>query len=120
MEAAWRERIEAELAKATRARDDGREGLARVCARRAAGWALRPYYVERMGQPAPASALDLLRWFHADPSASPDLRHAAERLTVRVTEQHSLPHPEDPLADARRIIEVFAASVAPCADREES
>jgi len=117
MDAAWRERIDAELAKATRARADGREGLARVCARRAAGWALRTYYVERMGQPAPASALDLLRWFHADPSASPELRHAAERLTVRVTEQHRLPHPEDPLTDARRIIEVYAAPT-PGDDRE--
>jgi HEPN domain-containing protein len=112
MDAAWRERIEAELAKAARARDEGREGLARVCARRAAGWALRAYYVERMGQPAPASAFDLLRWFHADPSASLELRHAAERLTVRVTEEHRLPHPEDPLSDARRIIEVYAASKA--------
>jgi hypothetical protein len=110
MDAAWRERIEAELAKAARARDDGREGLARVCARRAAGWALGPYYVKRMGRPAPASALDLLRWFHADPSASPELRRAAERLTVRVTEEHRLPHAEDPLTDARRIIEVYAAS----------
>ena len=119
MDAAWRERIEAELAKAARARDDGREGLARVCARRAAGWALRDYYVERMGRPAPASALDLLRWLHADPSALPDLRRAAERLTVRVTEEHRLPHPEDPLSDARRIIEIYAASTSGTG-REES
>ncbi len=89
-----------------------------MCARRAAGWALRPYYVERMGQPPPASALDLLRWFHADPSASPDLRRAAERLTVRVTEDHSLPHAEDPLTDARRIVEAFLAPVTPGAERE--
>lgn len=119
MDAPWRQRVEAELAKAERARDEAREGLARVCARRAAGWALRPYYVERMGQPAPASALDLLRWFHSDPSASPDLRHAAQRLTVRVREDHRLPHAEDPLSDARQIVEAFLAAAGPDGRQEE-
>jgi len=103
----WREKIEAELAKAEHARAGGREGLARVCARRAAGWAVRPYYVGRTGHPPPASALDLLRWFHADPSAPAELRLAAERLTVRVTEDFRLPHADDPLSDARRIVETY-------------
>jgi hypothetical protein len=101
------ERIEAELAKAERARAERREGMARVCARRAAGWALRSYYVTRTGRAAPTSALDLLRWFQADPAAPAELRDAAQRLTVRVTEDFRLPHSGDPILDARRIVEAY-------------
>ena len=110
-------RVDQELEQAARFHAEGRLGRARVCARRAAGWAIGPIYRRSTGDTPPLNAMTLLRWFHADPAASPELRHAAERLTVRVTEQHVLPHPEDPLADARRIIEVYGAST-PGDDRE--
>ncbi len=106
----WRDRIDAELARADRARAEGREGLARVCARRAAGWALRAYYLHRTGRAAPTSALDLLRWFYGDAAAPAELRLAAARLTVRVTKDSRLPHAEDPLLDARRIVETYRGS----------
>jgi len=107
MDATWLAKIDGELRRAERARADGREGLARVCARRAAGWALRTYYIDRTGLVAPANALDLLRWFRSDPAAPKELRSAAERLTVRVTEEFRLPHSEDPLSDARRIVSAY-------------
>jgi hypothetical protein len=107
MDATWLAKIEGELARAEQARADGREGRARVCARRAAGWALRPYYVDRTGLAAPANALDLLRWFRSDAAAPTELRSAAERLTVRVTEDFRLPHNQDPISDARRIVSAY-------------
>jgi HEPN domain-containing protein len=100
-----RRRIHAELARAERARDEGREGRARVCARRAAGWSLGGYYRERTGAPAPESAFELLRWYQDHAGVPSDLRAAARRLTSRVNEDFRLPHGEDPLEDARRLIE---------------
>jgi hypothetical protein len=101
-------RIRAELDKASSARRRGREGLARVCARRAAGWSLADYYRERTGRAAPTSAMDLLRWFQSDADAPSDLKGAAQRLTIRVTRDHQLPHDEDPLDDARRLMNAYA------------
>ncbi len=39
----WQERVERELERADAARARGNEGMARVCARRAAGWAAEAY-----------------------------------------------------------------------------
>ena len=107
MDETWRRRVEAELHRAERAREDGQEAKARVCARRAAGWSLQPYYHERTGFVPPANALELLRWFQTDEAAPLHLRHAAQRLTIRVTVGFRLPHVEDPLEDARRIVEAY-------------
>jgi hypothetical protein len=108
MDDGHRRKVHAEIARAQTARRQGREGLARVSARRAAGWSLVGYYRQRTGQAAPENALDLLGWFQDEASASSGLRDAARRLTTRVTEEFRLPHDEDPLEDARRLIEVFA------------
>ncbi len=102
-------RVEAELGRAETARRAGQEGKARVCARRAAGWSLQLYYRHRTGHPAPENALDLLRWLHNDVETPEPLRLAAGRLTARVTEDFRLPHREDALSDARRIIEAFSS-----------
>jgi HEPN domain-containing protein len=104
-----RGRVEAELSRAERARRAGQEGRARVCARRAAGWSLQGYYRRRTGRPAPANALDLLRWLQRDVEAPQHLRLAAGRLTARVTQDFRLPHQQDPLDDARRIVDAYGA-----------
>jgi HEPN domain-containing protein len=44
----WRKRVEDALATAEAARARGNEGMARVCARRAAGWTVQAY-LERKG-----------------------------------------------------------------------
>jgi hypothetical protein len=46
-----------------------------------------------------------LRWFSARSELPAELREAARRLTVHVTADHVLPHPEDPLVDARTIVD---------------
>ncbi|MEW6568962.1 MAG: hypothetical protein AB1449_12515 [Chloroflexota bacterium] len=94
---------ELEAARAARAR--GQEGRARVCARRAAGWAVADYLQRLSGQPPHASAYDLLRRLQARDEAPEGLRRAAARLTARVTADFRLPHAQDPLEDARVIVE---------------
>jgi len=96
----FRARIEAELAYARAARLQGKEGRARVCARRAAGWAIAAHF----SQGRPLGALSQLRWLEKNDEAPEQLRSAAGRLTEQVTEDHELPHSEDPLRDAEFIV----------------
>lgn len=56
----FQEQIEQEFALAEQARARGNEGQARVCARRAAGIAIREYLTRRGIRPPSASAYDLL------------------------------------------------------------
>jgi hypothetical protein len=93
-------RIEAELAYARAARKQGKEGRARVCARRAAGWAIAAHYANNRSR----GALSQLRWLEGNAEVSEALRSAAGRLTEQVTEDHDLPHSEDPLQDAEFIV----------------
>ena len=95
-----RARIEAELAYARAARRHGNEGRARVCARRAAGWAIAAHYPNGRQQ----GVLSRLRWLGSNAEASQELRSAAGRLTEQVTEGLELPHSEDPLTDAETIV----------------
>jgi len=94
-------RIEAELSYARAAREHGKEGRARVSARRAAGWAVAAFLTNQGGPPY-RSAYDLLGWLEQDGPA--ELRQPAARLRQQVTTDHRLPHPEDPLEDAELII----------------
>jgi hypothetical protein len=98
------EKIKQELEQAHRERERGNEGRARVCARRAAGWAVADHRQREEGVRPPLNALHLLRWLHAQREMDDEMRRAAARLTIRVTEQHTLPHKEDPLKDAEKII----------------
>jgi len=106
------ERIRAELALSSRFRAEGRLGRARVCARRAAGWAIAHYYRRARGTPMPSSALVLLRLYRDDPAVPVGLRQAAARLIVPVGEDFRLPHDEDSTEDARRLVEHLLADEA--------
>lgn len=93
--------IETEFERAASARARDNEGQARVCARRAAGIAIR-YYLTRQGAPPrTASAYDLLNLIKDDPDLSPNLKLIANHLTVRVTEEFKLPVEVDLVAEAR-------------------
>jgi hypothetical protein len=105
-------RIEHELEQAARFRAEGRAGRARVCARRAAGWAIGPTYRRTTGAEPPASAIVLLLWYATFPEAPDPLRRAAGRLTTQVTEDHTLPHPEDPYDDACLLVDELRRSTS--------
>ena len=98
----WKSQIEAEFEKAEQARARGNEGQARVCARRAAGIAVREYLSRRGIRPPSVSAYDLLNLLKEDARLSPDLKLIADHLTLRVTEEFRLPVNADLIAEARK------------------
>jgi hypothetical protein len=56
--------------------------------------------------------MTLLRWYRDLVGAPEPLRRAAGRLTTHVTHEHTLPHPEDPVEDARGLIEALRSGRA--------
>ena len=97
---------------AHKARSDGNEGMARVCARRAAGWAIGAYQQAQMEVAnAHHSAYLLLHWFQSQEQFELDDRQAASRLTTQINHAHDLPHPEDPIIDAQQIVDSIKALV---------
>jgi HEPN domain-containing protein len=99
----WREQIQKEFETAEQARAKGNEGQARVCARRAAGMAIREYLIRRGIRPPSHSAVDLLNLLKDDPLLSPHLKLIADHLTVRVTEAFKLPVNADLVAEAKTL-----------------
>jgi hypothetical protein len=92
-----------ELAKAEQARQEGYEGRARVCARRAAGIAIRAYQARRGIPAAGRSAYDLLVDLQDLPGISARVRQAAQRLSLRVSEDFTLPSEADLIDEARQL-----------------
>ncbi|MGB8981665.1 MAG: hypothetical protein WCC12_07290 [Anaerolineales bacterium] len=98
----WQTEIDKEFEKAGQARARGNEGQARVCARRAAGIAVREYLTRRGVRPPSTSAYDLLNLLKEEPGLAPGLRRIAEHLTLRVTEEFKLPVDADLLVEAKQ------------------
>jgi HEPN domain-containing protein len=105
--------IEAELEKAEKARARGNEGQARVCARRAAGLAVREYLSRRGIRTLSTSAYDLLNLLKNEPKLSHDLKQIASHLTLRVTEEFKLPVDVDLIAEARTLSEELLKTERP-------
>jgi hypothetical protein len=108
-------KIAGELANGAAARQGGLEGRARVCARRAAGAAIREY-LDLRGLRAPgSSAYDLLAYLQElagvpggiPAEISQGVRQAAEKLLARVDEDYSLPGDVDLLAEAAWLAETL-------------
>ena len=97
--------ISAEFEKAEHARARGNEGQARVCARRAAGIAIREYLTRKGIRPPSTSAVDLLNLIKDDPLLPSPLKLIADHLTLRVTEEFKLPVDADLIAEARVLCE---------------
>lgn len=97
----WQAEINSEFEKAEQARARGNEGQARVCARRAAGIAVREYLTRQGTRPPSVSAYDLLNMLKDDPRLSSDLQEIASHLTLRVTEEFKLPVDADLIKEAR-------------------
>lgn len=96
--------IEQELDRAESARKSGNEGMARVCARRAAGIAIGNY-LKRKGYPDPGkSAYDRLRILCDLPDTPEDLRQVALHFLIKVTPDYKLPLDVDLISEARWLI----------------
>jgi hypothetical protein len=97
-------RLHQELAAARLAQQAANPGRARVCARRAAGWAIRAWYQAREGPAWTGDAMKQLQRLAAEPAVPASARAAAERLLTKVDHDHQLPFAEDPIEDAELII----------------
>lgn len=93
-----------ELARGREAQAAGNAGLARVCARRAAGLAIKAWYQVRDDVHWGGDALTQLTRLRAEAAAPEPVRAAAARLTTKVDFDHGLPFTNDPLTDAELII----------------
>jgi len=97
----WEARARRELAQAEEAKLKGNEGMARVCARRAAGIIAGEYLGRLSITTDDASAYNRLRVLSARPELRDELREAVSHLLLRVTPEHTLPVEADLLSDAR-------------------
>ncbi|MFN8381285.1 MAG: hypothetical protein U0V02_05060 [Anaerolineales bacterium] len=95
--------IQSEFERATQARIKKNEGQARVCARRAAGIAIRDFLTRRGTQIPSMSAYDLLNLIKEETLLPSDLKLIADHLTLRVTEEFKLPIEADLVAEARKL-----------------
>jgi len=105
----WKEKLQKEFELAESARERGNEGQARVCARRAAGIAIREYYTRRGYHIRTPSAYDLLQMLADEPQLSPELKKSADYLTLRVNKEFNLPVDVDLLAEARKLCDGLLA-----------
>jgi hypothetical protein len=97
--------IQGEFDRAEQVRAKGNEAQARVCARRAAGIAIRNYFTRKGTHVPSTSAYDLLNLLKEDTPLPPDLKLITDHLTVRVTEEFKLPVDADLIAEARLLCE---------------
>lgn len=94
-----------EINKAYQARQMKKEGMARVCARRAAGAAVKGYLsANKFPIPTP-TAIDLLQDGHALEHIPQQLHITLEHLTLRVGADHNLPAGIDLLSETTALIE---------------
>ena len=78
------EKIKKELLLARTSEQGGNQGRARVCARRAAGWAVQEYLI-RQGESADSpSALDHLKHLAQMEGLPPRIYEALHRLTIKL------------------------------------
>lgn len=97
----WERKFEFEIRTAEGAREEGNEGRARVCARRAAGIVIIEY-LTRQGIKLPrASALNALRYLSGAIEQDKTVRSVAEHFIWHITPEHTLPGDIDLLKEAR-------------------
>jgi hypothetical protein len=100
----WEHNINKELSQAQTARASGNEGMARVCARRAAGIAIGKFLAKNnLPEPGP-SAMERLNHLYAIPDIPVNAKQAARLLTLQVDLNHELPVEADLIAEAYKLI----------------
>lgn len=101
----WKKGASSELSQAVAARNNGNEGMARVCARRAAGLIIGEFLQRRqINSPGP-SAYDRLRLLLDLPDVSMQARIIAQHLVKRVNQDFNLPVEADLIEETRHLSE---------------
>ncbi len=89
------------------ARQDGNEGKARVCARRAAGLVAEQYLHKRQIPVSGPSAYDYLRRLQSVPDLPHQAAEIIERLLLRVTTEFKLAVQADLIDDALELRKIL-------------
>jgi hypothetical protein len=103
----WEIAFENELRLGERARLNGNEGRARVCARRAAGIVISEYFKRKGNRLSSTSAYDLLNIALQEPDLPPQAAEICQHLSLRLAPDFSLPIPADLLSEARMLKSVL-------------
>ncbi len=97
--------IKEELLLAKQSRSEGNEGRARVCARRAAGAAVRDFLGKKEITQKPEDAIQSLLIFGQMGELPARVQKAVDSLVQRVNQDHNLPPEVDLIHEAGIIIE---------------
>ena len=92
--------VKLEIDHALAARENGLEGRARVCSRRAAGFAIRAYLENRGVDTPDISALALIRQLDNQIDVQSEVKVVTEHLLMRVDEDFKLPVQADLIVEA--------------------
>jgi len=97
----WQTRFALEMKRADKARAEGNEGKARVCARRAAGLVAQ-IYMKRSGVSTPnMTAYERVNLLRGWPDLPAGVDEVIAHMTTRVNENFELPIDADLVAEAR-------------------
>jgi hypothetical protein len=104
---AWEILYKTEINHAENARSQGKEGMARVCARRAVGIIIGEYFRRNQIPINNPSAYNRLRLIEKMPDISDDLLTLIQHFLVRVSLDYRLPLEVDLIAEAQQIRKVL-------------
>ena len=97
----WKKQYKKEIEQAISARAQGNEGMARVCARRAAGIIIGEYLL-RGGHPSLSnSAYERLSIFNSLPDVDPVYKNIANHFLLKVNSDRSLPIEADLICEVK-------------------
>ena len=97
----WEVRFDQEIRQAEAARTSGNEGMARVCARRAAGIAAGEYLRRHRMEISDPSAYARLKFLLQLPQTSPAIQDVINHFLMRINPDRNLPVEADLIAEAR-------------------
>ena len=80
----WQSRVRRELARGRQAATEGNEGMARVCARRAAGWTVKAYLDTQGMQAEQPSALEQIKFLRAQGNLDGETREVLEHMILHL------------------------------------
>ncbi|HDD61852.1 MAG: hypothetical protein DRI65_06765 [Chloroflexota bacterium] len=97
--------IKEEILLAKQSRQEGNEGRARVCARRAAGAAVKEYLVKKGISQKQENAIQSLLIFSQSENLPVQVQEAVDWLVQRVNQDHNLPSEVDLIHEAGVVIQ---------------
>jgi hypothetical protein len=97
----WQQEYQAEIEHAELARLNGNEGMARVCARRAAGVIIGEYLSRHGHSKLTHSAYDRITLFNRLPEVDQELKDITQHFLLKVNKYYEFANDLDLIKDAR-------------------